>query len=33
MAVALMLLMDAKEIGPAQNVGGGLFFTAAEIGR
>lgn len=33
MAVALMVLMDAKEIGQAQmGAAGGLFFTAAEIG-
>ena len=33
MAVALMVLMDAKEIGPRlMGAAGGLFFTAAEIG-
>lgn len=33
MAVALMVLMDSKEIGQAQmGAAGGLFFTAAEIG-
>ncbi len=33
MAVALMILMDAKEIGQAQmGAAGGLFFTAAEVG-
>ncbi len=33
MAVALMLLMDAREIGPRlMGAAGGLFFTAAEIG-
>ncbi|HSS63772.1 MAG TPA: MFS transporter [Gammaproteobacteria bacterium] len=33
MAVALMVLMDAREIGPRlMGAAGGLFFTAAEIG-
>jgi cyanate permease len=33
MAVALMVLMDAEEIGPRlMGAAGGLFFTAAEIG-
>lgn len=33
MAVALMVLMDSKEIGPRlMGAAGGLFFTAAEIG-
>lgn len=33
MAVALMILMDAEEIGPRlMGAAGGLFFTAAEIG-
>lgn len=33
LAVALMVLMDAKAIGPRlMGAAGGLFFTAAEIG-